>query len=1067
MFTITCDGKILMDLKKHIVLTSPKLEMSENAAGSLSFDIAPDHPLFDAIEMMVSEIIVYRDGAEIWSGRPVEVHTSFLGMRSIYCEGALAYLCDTVQEPSETHDNSMYNVQNWLSKRLQNHNTKAPASRRFYAGTVTVMEPDTLYRYTNYETTLECINEKLIKRLGGHLRIRRRAAGGFYLDYLEDYPHTAQQTIRFGLNLLEYSRTLTRADIATVCLPLGTRLEEKDFQALDKYLDIKEVNNGSLYVESAEGIAAFGRIIKVVHWDDVATPQTLKSKAQKWLSDAQYDDLKLEVNALDFHLADNSIPAIELLDEVRVVSPPHGLDKYYPVTKLNIPLDNPAGMVFTLGTSERVSLTTKTNAAISAIDEDLEYLPSSILLQAKANASDLIINGALGGHVVVLPDEIYISDKDDIDAAKKMWRWNLAGLGYSKTGRTGEFGTAITMDGKIVADYITTGLMSADRMRGGTLALGGTAYKNGKIEVYNASGEKIGIWDVSGLNVTKGRISGTGITLGGAGTPGSITVNNAQNEPIGYWTVNGITIKKGSISGSSLTVGGKESGGTGSITIKSENDAVLGTFNKDGITITKGAISGTALTLGGKGSGTGGITVLDSSGDQIGSWGRTGLSVLKGAISGTSISGGTITGTKVSLGGKTGGDGALTVYDADGTQIGKWDKNGINLSRSTIKGGAISGGTIKGTAISGSTITGGTVTGSKLIAGGSNAGSITVQGADGTTIGSWTKTGLTIKKGSITGASITVGGKNNGNGAIVVKDASNTTVGKWDNSGIVIKKGSITGTNIIVGGSSSSYAYISVKKGSSEAVRMDYEGFSFPQGDYTTYIDAGTTDSLKSLTIRTEQKWQGQVSSLLNVIGTIKARVRSSDTSPTTITGGKVETYGILHGGCLHVGSYNWSNNQQEGFIRCDDLTAADYVRCESLVCSGTKSRSVETETYGNRLMYCYEMPSPMFGDIGEAATDENGEAVIEIDDTFSEATRTDLQYQVFLQKQGNGDLWIEEKTPFYFVVKGTPDLRFSWEIKGKQAGYETERLEETETLMDDNEIREYQAREVRTLETA
>ena len=115
-------------------------------------------------------------------------------------------------------------------------------------------------------------------------------------------------------------------------------------------------------------------------------------------------------------------------------------------------------------------------------------------------------------------------------------------------------------------------------------------------------------------------------------------------------------------------------------------------------------------------------------------------------------------------------------------------------------------------------------------------------------------------------------------------------------------------------------------------------------------------------------------------------------------------------------------------------------------VVNGTKNRNVKTEYYGDRLQYCYEMASPYFGDIGQGKTDENGYAYIDISDIFSETVRTDLQYQVFLQKEGNGDIWIEEKEPTYFCVKGTPNLDFAWEIKAKQKDYEFERLEINDT---------------------
>lgn len=108
-----------------------------------------------------------------------------------------------------------------------------------------------------------------------------------------------------------------------------------------------------------------------------------------------------------------------------------------------------------------------------------------------------------------------------------------------------------------------------------------------------------------------------------------------------------------------------------------------------------------------------------------------------------------------------------------------------------------------------------------------------------------------------------------------------------------------------------------------------------------------------------------------------------------------------------------------------------------------TKSRLVETINYSDRLLYCYEMPSPMFGDIGEAVTDENGEAIIDINDIFQETVSTNIEYQVFLQKEGKGDIWVQEKHETYFIVKGTENLKFAWEIKVKQRDYEYEKMEE------------------------
>ena len=117
-------------------------------------------------------------------------------------------------------------------------------------------------------------------------------------------------------------------------------------------------------------------------------------------------------------------------------------------------------------------------------------------------------------------------------------------------------------------------------------------------------------------------------------------------------------------------------------------------------------------------------------------------------------------------------------------------------------------------------------------------------------------------------------------------------------------------------------------------------------------------------------------------------------------------------------------------------------ITTKNLTASGTKKRVVNTDNYAVRSLYCYEMPSPVFGDVGEATLDESGKCIIMIDDIFSETIVTNIEYQVFLQKEGQGDVWIEKKEDTYFEAAGTPELKFAWEIKARQKDYETERLE-------------------------
>lgn len=115
---------------------------------------------------------------------------------------------------------------------------------------------------------------------------------------------------------------------------------------------------------------------------------------------------------------------------------------------------------------------------------------------------------------------------------------------------------------------------------------------------------------------------------------------------------------------------------------------------------------------------------------------------------------------------------------------------------------------------------------------------------------------------------------------------------------------------------------------------------------------------------------------------------------------------------------------------------------------TGTKNRLAEADEYGERLLYCYETPSPLFGDVGEAVLDETGLCYVFLDPVFAETIATN-QYQVFLQRYGQGDCFVAERKPDYFVVQGEPGLAFGWELKAKQKDFDQMRLEKQESEID------------------
>lgn len=468
MYRVYCNNSPLYDLRdEDLVLISPIMKIGENTAGSFEFSILPKHPHYEEVNELTSVITAYDGDEEIFCGRVVEITKDLYNRKKVICEGELAYFNDSIQRPARYQG---LTVRGYLETLVNIHNQQVKnqgIDKTFKVGAVTVQDKnDYVYKYTNWESTLEVIKTDLLKTYGGYLRIRKEN-GVRYLDYLADYPNTNTQVIEFGSNLLDFTHDMVASDIVTAVIPLGARLEDvTEVEGLDAYLTIKDVNGGVDYVYSQEAVKSYGWIFKTVKWDDVHVADNLLKKGKEYLTDIQFAQITLTVSAVDLHMLHVDMERIKVLDRIRVTSTPNGLDRFFPVSEMTIYLDKPSNNKLTLGTSySKNSLSTKTESNITSIKDKIEELPkkSEILEEAKENASQLI-HSATNGHVVTTADEQLIMDTADKKTARKLWRWNLNGLGYSKTGYNGTYETAITMDGQIVGERLVGGSVDASKL---------------------------------------------------------------------------------------------------------------------------------------------------------------------------------------------------------------------------------------------------------------------------------------------------------------------------------------------------------------------------------------------------------------------------------------------------------------------------------------------------------------------------------------------------------------------------------------------------------------------------
>lgn len=379
MYRIYVDNELFSDSRiDDLMLINPVVTLEANNPGSFTFTIPAEHPKKDLIKRRKSIISVFRDveSTPVFQGFCVEETTDFNRQRKVKCEGELSYLNDSVQRQAKYQGVTVLEL---FTEYIKNHNSQVDDYKKFEIGEVTVTDHnDYIYCFTNMQSTMTEIKEDLVDDYGGFVRVRYDN-GKKRIDYIKDSPRISPQTIELGKNLIDFTSNIDCSDIATVVIPLGAKLDTQEVEGLDARLTVKSVNDDKDYIENTIAVSNYGRIVKVVKWDDVTTPSTLKTKCEKYIKDYQFDNVVVQAKAVDFGYFSNKVEKFQMLDSVRIVSEKHGMDRYFMLTKMKLNLNNPENDVFTFGKTIKISLTVSANSSIGMMQKEFMTLPQDIL----------------------------------------------------------------------------------------------------------------------------------------------------------------------------------------------------------------------------------------------------------------------------------------------------------------------------------------------------------------------------------------------------------------------------------------------------------------------------------------------------------------------------------------------------------------------------------------------------------------------------------------------------------------------------------------------------------------
>ena len=343
MIQIYADNTLVSDsrLEKH-ELVSLQITAGLNVGGTATIVLPREHPAYNAFTYFKTVVTIFRDGELRFRGRALYPADNAYGERTIVCEGELCFLRDSISRPY-AYDGAPTDIFYTL---ILAHNSQVEEEKQLATGLANVTVPTGKIQLESdsAESTYDTLN-KLLDQCGGYIVFTSEADGTRVIHWLQSLDNRNDQTIVFGENLLDFSSTGANNDtLATAIVPYGARNEETKSR-----LTIASVNDGKDYLLAQEAIAQWGTIFTTVTWDEVTDPAVLLSKAKEYLNSQKLYLTSLTLTALDLSYLDKNIDSFKVGDNILVVSPPHSVYEYFPLTEMTEDLLNPEQSSITMG----------------------------------------------------------------------------------------------------------------------------------------------------------------------------------------------------------------------------------------------------------------------------------------------------------------------------------------------------------------------------------------------------------------------------------------------------------------------------------------------------------------------------------------------------------------------------------------------------------------------------------------------------------------------------------------------------------------------------------------------
>ena len=420
MYTITIDGATLYHPRggDDETLLDAVLSLEDNRSGSFEFTVPVINSQYDNINVLKSRIVIFKDDAVFWAGRPLTVETDWERNKRVTCEGWIAVLRDA---PVTRYSLSAYDMDapltglysalfarfnQFMADDTGKHvnlgqcdfpNIKTATGELSTVDTLVVWLNEGDVWETNYfdllfdgithdeESDSDDLPNIVEYPYSGHIIPHYTADGETTIDILQDGGVLSDQKIEFGKNLLDITQHLDPDASFSILYPIFNG--EYYFDGSTSPIAQDSFTNGKL-LESETAINLIGRVVHPQNirsdhgrYDEVNTQEKRNALAAPVLAEGLALALTVTISALDLSLLGVDVDSINLLDFYEIISAPHDFDEIYQCAAVRLDLLEPQNNEYQFG-PPRQTLTGWVNKSIKEAEAANTSAGSSATLTA-------------------------------------------------------------------------------------------------------------------------------------------------------------------------------------------------------------------------------------------------------------------------------------------------------------------------------------------------------------------------------------------------------------------------------------------------------------------------------------------------------------------------------------------------------------------------------------------------------------------------------------------------------------------------------------------------------------